>query len=215
MSIRPARTKDGFELQFGTNHLGHFALTDLLLPKITDRVVVVASNAHKWARIDFDDLNWGIVAATARRRRTDRASSRTCCSRSTSTAGFVWMNAVHRRTSRLGPIESGGQSVGCQSVGRQAVGEGGWGRISTRSARSSASRPKWVHSRPCVRRCGICRVGATSDPTDGAATVATRRWSAGRPPPETRSWRATCGSIGRTGRLAMRRMRRFRRAGCA
>ncbi len=58
MSIRLGRTKDGFELQLGTNHLGHFALTDLLLPKITDRVIVVASNAHKWARIDFDDLNW-------------------------------------------------------------------------------------------------------------------------------------------------------------
>ena len=58
MSITLARTKDGFELQFGTNHLGHFALTHLLLPMITDRVVVVASNAHKWARIDFDDLNW-------------------------------------------------------------------------------------------------------------------------------------------------------------
>jgi NAD(P)-dependent dehydrogenase (short-subunit alcohol dehydrogenase family) len=58
MSIKLARTNDGFELQLGTNHLGHFALTDLLLPLITDRVVVVASNAHKWARIDFDDLNW-------------------------------------------------------------------------------------------------------------------------------------------------------------
>jgi NAD(P)-dependent dehydrogenase (short-subunit alcohol dehydrogenase family) len=58
MSIKLARTDDGFELQLGTNHLGHFALTDLVLPMITDRVVVVASNAHKWARIDFDDLNW-------------------------------------------------------------------------------------------------------------------------------------------------------------
>jgi NAD(P)-dependent dehydrogenase (short-subunit alcohol dehydrogenase family) len=52
------RTKDGFELQFGTNHLGHFALTNLLLPHVTGRVVTVSSSAHRNGRIDFDDLNW-------------------------------------------------------------------------------------------------------------------------------------------------------------
>lgn len=56
-------TADGFEMQFGTNHLGHFALTGLLLPNLLDvdgsRVVVVASIAHKMqAKIDFDDLQW-------------------------------------------------------------------------------------------------------------------------------------------------------------
>jgi len=56
-------TADGFELQFGTNHLGHFALTGLLLknllPVDDSRVVVVASIAHKIkAKIDFDDLHW-------------------------------------------------------------------------------------------------------------------------------------------------------------
>lgn len=53
-----ARTADGFELQFGTNHLGHFALTNLLLPDISGRVVTVSSSAHQFGRIDFDDLNW-------------------------------------------------------------------------------------------------------------------------------------------------------------
>ena len=53
-----SRTKDGFELQFGTNHLGHFALTNLLLPNVTGRVVTVSSSAHRYGRIDFDDLNW-------------------------------------------------------------------------------------------------------------------------------------------------------------
>ncbi|WP_182909508.1 oxidoreductase [Microbispora sp. H13382] len=52
------RTADGFELQFGTNHLGHFALTNLLLPRIRGRVVTVSSGAHRTGRIDFDDLNW-------------------------------------------------------------------------------------------------------------------------------------------------------------
>ena len=54
-------TRDGFELQFGTNHLGHFALTGLLLEQMLpvpgSRVVTVSSLAHRIrARIDFDDL---------------------------------------------------------------------------------------------------------------------------------------------------------------
>jgi NAD(P)-dependent dehydrogenase (short-subunit alcohol dehydrogenase family) len=52
------RTADGFELQFGTNHLGHFALTNLLLEHVTGRVVTVSSGAHRIGKIDFDDLNW-------------------------------------------------------------------------------------------------------------------------------------------------------------
>jgi NAD(P)-dependent dehydrogenase (short-subunit alcohol dehydrogenase family) len=53
-----SQTADGFEMQFGTNHLGHFALTNLLLPHVTGRVVTVASSAHRMGKIDFDDLNW-------------------------------------------------------------------------------------------------------------------------------------------------------------
>jgi len=52
------RTADGFESKFGTNHLGHFALTNLLLEHITGRVVTVASQAERLGRLDFDDLNW-------------------------------------------------------------------------------------------------------------------------------------------------------------
>jgi NAD(P)-dependent dehydrogenase (short-subunit alcohol dehydrogenase family) len=52
------RTAEGFELQFGTNHLGHFALTNLLLEHVSGRVVTVSSTAHRLGSIDFDDLNW-------------------------------------------------------------------------------------------------------------------------------------------------------------
>ena len=58
MAVPYALTVDGFESQIGTNHLGHFALTNLLLPKLTDRVVTVSSMAHWPGRINFDDLNW-------------------------------------------------------------------------------------------------------------------------------------------------------------
>jgi NAD(P)-dependent dehydrogenase (short-subunit alcohol dehydrogenase family) len=53
-------TADGFELQFGTNHLGHFALTGLLLERMQGRedarVVTVSSTAHKMGRIRFENL---------------------------------------------------------------------------------------------------------------------------------------------------------------
>jgi NAD(P)-dependent dehydrogenase (short-subunit alcohol dehydrogenase family) len=58
MAVPQSRTVDGFELQIGTNHLGHFALTNLLLPAVTDRVVTVSSGVHRSGRIDLDDLNW-------------------------------------------------------------------------------------------------------------------------------------------------------------
>jgi NAD(P)-dependent dehydrogenase (short-subunit alcohol dehydrogenase family) len=58
MATPETRTKDGFELQIGTNHLGHFALTNLLLPRIRDRVVTVSSSAHRIGQIRLEDLNW-------------------------------------------------------------------------------------------------------------------------------------------------------------
>ena len=58
MMVPQGRTADGFELQFGTNHLGHFALTVLLLPHVTDRVVTVSSGLHRSGTIVLDDLNW-------------------------------------------------------------------------------------------------------------------------------------------------------------
>jgi NAD(P)-dependent dehydrogenase (short-subunit alcohol dehydrogenase family) len=58
MAADYALTADGFERHIGTNHLGHFALTNLLLPKLTDRVVTVSSLLHNIGHISFKDLNW-------------------------------------------------------------------------------------------------------------------------------------------------------------
>lgn len=62
MACPYAETADGFEMQMGTNHLGHFALTGLLMPLLKNtkdsRVVVLSSIGHKMGKIDLDDLNW-------------------------------------------------------------------------------------------------------------------------------------------------------------
>jgi len=58
MAVPEGRTADGFESQFGTNHLGHFELTRLLLPRVRDRVVTVSSDLARRGEIDLDDLNW-------------------------------------------------------------------------------------------------------------------------------------------------------------
>lgn len=57
MMVAEGRTADGFERQMGTNHLGHFALTNLLLPHVEDRVVTVSSSLHSGPQVDLDNLD--------------------------------------------------------------------------------------------------------------------------------------------------------------
>ena len=57
MAVDEARSVDGFELQLATNFLGAFALTGLLLDRLTDRLVMLSSQAHRFGRIALDDLN--------------------------------------------------------------------------------------------------------------------------------------------------------------
>ncbi len=89
------RTRQGFELQFGTNHLGHFALAGRLLPLVLRtagaRIVVVSSGAQNWGRIDFDDLNW--------ERRPYRAWGAYCQSK---LANQLFALELHRRLSSAG-----------------------------------------------------------------------------------------------------------------
>lgn len=58
MAVPQGRTADGFEMQFGTNHLGHFALTGLLLPKVSDRVVTLSSSMHQIGKMNLEDPNY-------------------------------------------------------------------------------------------------------------------------------------------------------------
>jgi NAD(P)-dependent dehydrogenase (short-subunit alcohol dehydrogenase family) len=58
LAVPWALTPDGFETHLATNHLGHFALANLLLPRLSDRVVVVSSDAHHRGVLDLDDLHW-------------------------------------------------------------------------------------------------------------------------------------------------------------
>lgn len=83
-------TADGFELQFGTNHLGHFALTGLLLPRVKDRVVTVSSGAHRMGRIKFDDLN------------SERSYQRWLAYGQSKLANLLFMYELQRRLSAAG-----------------------------------------------------------------------------------------------------------------
>ena len=58
LGVPRATSVDGVELHFATNHLGHFALSNLLLPRLTDRVVVIGSQSHRSGALDLDDLDW-------------------------------------------------------------------------------------------------------------------------------------------------------------
>jgi len=60
ITLKREETKEGHELQFGVNHLGHFLLTKVLLPYMASgsRIINVSSGAHKWGKIHFEDLSF-------------------------------------------------------------------------------------------------------------------------------------------------------------
>lgn len=96
MTQAEGETQDGFELHFGTNHLGHFALVGHLLPLLEAtkgaRIVVVSSQAHRRARLDLEDLNW-----RERRYRPARAY------RDSKAANLLFAAELARRIGRGGP----------------------------------------------------------------------------------------------------------------
>ena len=141
-------TRDGFELQFGTNHLGHFALTGLLLPGLLTRpgarVVTVSSLAHEQGQIRFDDLQGEEGYDPGRP--TPSPSWRTCCSRLNSIArpGHAgWTSSASRYTRA------------CRRRIFRSLGRGWDTKVSGRVADCSSyvgsgSRPHAEHCHPCT-----------------------------------------------------------------
>ncbi|MFG2311236.1 oxidoreductase [Streptomyces sp. NPDC048566] len=116
MALPAGRTADGFETQFGVNHLGHFALTGLLYPQIADtpgaRVVTVSSMVHALANIDLDDLNG------------DRQPYRKWIAYARSkTANLLFTHELARRLSRTGSrVVAAASHPGYASTNLQAAG---------------------------------------------------------------------------------------------
>lgn len=108
-------TEDGFELQFGTNHLGHFALTGLLLPQLratgNSRVVTVSSAMARTGRIDFDDLG------------SERRYSRTGAYSLSKLANLSFAIELQRRLGLAGsPVESMAAHPGYAATDLQRAG---------------------------------------------------------------------------------------------
>jgi NAD(P)-dependent dehydrogenase (short-subunit alcohol dehydrogenase family) len=97
MATKYALTADGFEGQIGTNHLGHFALTNLLLPKLTDRVVTVSSLLHRIGYISLKDLNW-----------QSRPYSAWLAYGQSKLANLLFTSELQRRLDTVGPLQAGG-----------------------------------------------------------------------------------------------------------
>jgi NAD(P)-dependent dehydrogenase (short-subunit alcohol dehydrogenase family) len=115
MAIPRRETADGFEMQLGTNHLGHFALTGLLLPALVarprSRVVTVSSGAHRFGRMDFEDL------MGAKRYHAWRAYGQS------KLANLLFTSELQRRLDASGvPVRAMAAHPGYAATGLQAVG---------------------------------------------------------------------------------------------
>jgi len=118
MAIPRRETVDGFEMQLGTNHLGHFALTGLLVGSLRPggRVVTVSSSAHRFGRMDFDDLQ----SAKAYQKWRAYGQSKL--------ANILFTLELHRRAGDAGvdvrsiAVHPGYAATNLQSVGPQMSG---------------------------------------------------------------------------------------------
>lgn len=115
MAVPLARTADGFEMQLGTNHLGHYALTGLLLPVLrkatAPRVVTTASGAHRTGRMNWDDLN------------ADKSYRRWAAYGQSKLANLLFMRELDRRAREAGSdLVSVAAHPGYAATHLQAVG---------------------------------------------------------------------------------------------
>ncbi|WP_217177124.1 oxidoreductase [Streptomyces sp. AC495_CC817] len=156
MAVARSRTADGFETQFGTNHLGHFALTGLLLPALLAtpgaRVVTVSSMMHLRANIDMNDLN------------SERKYGRWLAYGRSKTANLLFTHELARRLAASGSevvaaaAHPGYASTNLQTAGPSAEGRRGverfmrvGNRFFAQSAQDGALPTLYAATAPAVR----------------------------------------------------------------
>ncbi len=113
MAIPRRQTVDGFEMQLGTNHLGHFALTGLLADSLNPdaRVVTVSSGAHRFGRLNFEDLQ------------SERGYQKWRAYGQSKLANILFCLELHRRATQAGvPVRSIGVHPGYAATNLQRVG---------------------------------------------------------------------------------------------
>ncbi len=141
MAVPRAITADGFESQIGTNHLGHFALTGLLLPALLARpqarVVVVSSTAHRLHRINLDDLNG------------ERHYQRWLAYSQSKLANLVFTFELQRRAAAAGldlravAAHPGYAATNLQTAGKSSLLDRLYAPIGNRLVAQSADRGAW------------------------------------------------------------------------
>jgi NAD(P)-dependent dehydrogenase (short-subunit alcohol dehydrogenase family) len=156
MAMPYGTTVDGFETQFGVNHLGHFALTGLLLPALLDapdaRIVTLSSFMHTLANIDIDDLN------------SERRYSRWTAYARSKTANLLFTHELARRLAAAGSgvvataAHPGYAATNLQTAGPQAEGRRGaerlmelGNRVFAQSAEAGALPSLYAATAPGVR----------------------------------------------------------------
>jgi len=171
------RTADGFELQIGANHLGHFALSNLLLPHVTDRVVTVASGAHRGGSISLDDLNW-----------TRRTYQRWAAYQQSKLANLLFTLELQRRLAAADSrVRALAAHPGYAATNLQFRSERGL------EDRVSLPRPmRTARDQRCSQRAKISQGQAMSARTDWRS-VAIPHWSGALPLPLTWRWQSGCG----------------------
>ena len=182
------KTVDGFELQLATNHLGHFALTGLLLDKLLTtpraRVVTVISTAHKIGKIDFDDLQ------------RERSYNRWPAYGQSKLANLLFTLELDRRLKAsnadlLSVAAHPGYSATNYSSPRRRRGSSGSDRsCSTTSSRRAQSAAR---CRRCMPRRQTSRAARSSARTAFRKCAASRRSSRRRAQRATRRRHGVCG----------------------
>ena len=172
MATKHAVTADGFEGQIGTNHLGHFALTNLLLPKLTDRVVTVSSLLHHFGYISLKDLNW-----------RSRPYSAWLAYSQSKLANLLFTSELQRRLDAAGsPLRALAAHPGWSHTNLQGNSGRNWAtRRCWPSTASCPPMPTSVPGRRCTRCRRTCRATRSSARASACTGARSRPGVTGRP----------------------------------